>query len=407
MNIIFYSVVILGLLFFVFVIFCAVVNKKRRVLLKEQEQEHTRGKFAKCPGCGVLNHRNATKCSFCSAPLTPPPSPPPSSAVPDQTPPAVESGQDMPPRSSLPVLPVPARPAPSGAASSVVSSGPADELLKKFPWKYAWPEPSAYTLITVGFLYVAVIVIYGVAVGIYQMGKAGVEQLNEVTRDKASRTISPWDPGDRTQPSAQPGVEPVAVPPGARQVAPAAPAAPIPHGTPTPIPSSTPIALSGEPEEQVRQLLLYLESNNWNLARQAREQIVQAGPVAVPLLIQEITHPDQWVRSHVMTALGRLADPRAVPALVNILRGADIVAAVQAASALGGIRDADSRGALISVLSSPDERLRHAAVDALGRQGMPESVAPVQALQSDPVERVRAAVNTALIRLSEKDAPRP
>ena len=378
MNILFYSFVILGLIFYLYLIPAWFLNKKRDKLIDEMEKQYTRKRFLKCPSCGVLNAIQSGTCVFCqkSLPESLPPQPQPAESPPQ---PLTGSGEkDI--QSQAPDAKI-----PSPEAQIPPSSPGKKPGLDSFFYRNVWPMPTSTVLISMTSVYLLVIFIYGFAVGIYRLGKEGVKQVQEASLTAAKRQE------ERNAPFPEP-------PPPYPPQSPTAPQAPV--RTPTPIPSPSPLVVTGSEEEQIEQLMLYLENKDWNIAAHARKILVTKGKKAALALVKEIDHPDSMMRTHVMTALGEIGEPETAPGLINALDHEDPLTQIQAVTALGHIPAAGVLEALLKALKHPDWRVRHAAIVSLKAQGNPEALPALEPFQADPNERLRSAAKEAVAALA-------
>ncbi|OQB22130.1 MAG: HEAT repeat protein [candidate division BRC1 bacterium ADurb.Bin183] len=347
----FYIFVVAGLLIFLYFIAAVFINKKRDRLIGTMQEEFTREKFRKCPQCGVLNSGKASVCPYCKT----------------------ELGAQLPPDI-----------AEAAAVSEKDGKGP----LSQFPYKYLWPLPSSQLLITLISIYLVIIFIYGFFAGVYTLGKKGVEQLNEVTRT-ASQKAAVRDAESERRAHESAGQK---------------------HGTlssvslktPTPIPTSPPFNLSGSPEEQVAELMIHLESEDWNKSVLAKKALIGMGKVASPALAKEIKHPDQMIRTHVITALAEIADPSSANALMEAVSHDDVVTIVQAVYALRHFKGEKVYSKLKETLNHKDWRVRCAAIAALEKMGDPKVLTEIRSMQKDANERVQEAARKAVATLEAK-----
>jgi len=379
MNILFYAFVILGLLFHLYLIPAWFLNKKRDRLIDEWEKQYTKKRFLKCPGCGVLNAVQSKTCVFCnkSLPESLPPQPQAAQSPPK---PLTGSGEkDLP-------SPAPDARIPSLEAQIPPFSPGKKARLDSFFYKNPWPMPTSTVLISLTSIYLLVIFIYGFAVGIYRLGKEGVKQVQEASQTAAKRHAERNDSLPEPPP-----------PPSSPQ---SSPAPQVPVRTPTPIPSPSPLVVTGSEDEQIVQLMLYLENKDWNIATQARKILATKGKKAALALVKEIDHPDSMIRTHVITALGELGEPETAPRLILALRHEDFLTVIQATTALGNIRAPGVVDGLVQVLKHPDWRVRHAAIAALKAQGNPRAIQALEPFQSDPNERLRSAAKEAVATLN-------
>ncbi|MBN1900466.1 HEAT repeat domain-containing protein [Candidatus Sumerlaeota bacterium] len=376
MYLLFYMFVVLGILFYIYLIPAHILNKKRDRLIDEMEKSYTKQKFKKCPHCSVLNPLDAVICEFCKKELPAAPQPLHTQAPETETS-SHEKPGDKTPQSAHAPAPLP-------------QNRPASSQLEKFPYNRVWPLPNATALISITAIYLLVVFVYGFVAGIYSLGKQGVQQLEEVTREAAKRQAEREASYAPSPPPEETGTQPAQKP---MQIA--------SHSTPTPVPSITPLSVSGTDEEQINQLMLYLESADWNVSSQAKKLLVAKGEQAVPSLSGEIDHPDVMVRTHAITALGEIASVRAIPALTGALSHSDPVTVIQAATALGGIHGEGVVEALSHSLKHSDWRVRQAAVLSLANLGDIQALSALFAIQNDPNEAVRNAVKKAVSDLQQ------
>lgn len=374
-GVLFYIYVFAGILFFLYLIVAHQINKKRDRLITEMQADYTRQKFLKCPHCGVLNAKGATVCQYCNeelpclvAPVAPPP--------------------QMEPASPQAVVQAPKPVAkPSGAPQGQKG------LLNKFPYKYIWPTPKMSFLITIITVYILVLLLYGFFAGIYILGKEGVEELNKVRRQSAKRIAR--------REATSSGMN---VPSSAGSQVPSVSSQPsLLVRTLTPIPSPSPLVLTGSKDEQITHLVLILESGNWNRAIQARRALIQMGKPAAIALAKEVNHPDEMMRTHVITALSEIAEPSTASALIEALSNQDIVTVIQAVWALRNFKDEEVVNVLRNQLRHKDWRVRMAAIGSLEKQSNTSIIADLVEMQNDPNSRVQDAAKNALQRLQKKE----
>ena len=368
MNTIFYIFVVTGVLFYLYLLFAYLVDKKRDVLILDLEKNFSRSNFKKCPHCGVLNLPYAKMCEFCKRKMPV-----------DE---AGEPGEETPPP--------PLEPPPEESPPPETSTPPKGPDLKKFPYSVAWPLLNPAALISVTGIYLAVILIYGFFAGVYALGKKGVEQIDEISIQAAKQRASRQTPAYETY--GQKLLQPPTRTPDR-----------LPVRTPTPMPSPTPFSLAGSLEEQITQLMLHLENEDWNVSRQARKKLVEIGKPAAKELAKEVDHPDPMVRTHVISALGEIGDPVAADALIGLLERDDPVTVILAATALGRIGTKTCVRALEGILDHPDWRIRRAAVLSLAESGDSVSVKALLPLVEDDHEKVREAASKAVEKLKEKE----
>jgi len=226
-------------------------------------------------------------------------------------------------------------------------------------------------------------------IGIYTMGKAGVKQLEEVSRKTAKRQAE--KEASRY------------VAPSASTVKPRQYSAPVKAQSPTPVSTPTPLVLTGSAEEQITQLMLHLESKDWNTAIQAKKMLISKGKPAADALATEIDHPDIRIRTHVISALGEIGAPESAPYLIDTLDNEDSLTVIQSAYALGNIKSADVVDELIAILKHPDWRVRHAAVLSLEKQDDIKALTALIPLQNDKNDKVKNAAAKAVTSLQESE----
>ncbi len=358
-EVLFAIFVILGGLFYVYLVAVHFINKKREQLIKAMEEAFARKKFVKCPSCSVLNRIGARFCEFCKKPLPAPPEKP-SEEIPGV--PSVESVEKSADETPEQLVPQPVAPLPSPKP-----------WIESFPFHRTWPTPSTTALISITSAYVFIIVVFLVFSEIYNVTKEGVIELRDVSKGMAKRR------------------------------APIVSSQPIPPPTSTPTPSPTPFSVTGTREEQITKLMLLLESEDWNVANEAKKRLIEMGKLAALALAKEINHPDEMMRTHVITALGQMRIPETAPALIGALKHPDPITATQSATALGNIEAQEVVGALIGALKHPDWRVRLGAVEALGKQGDPKALPAILTLREDANERIRQAALKAIAILQKKD----
>jgi HEAT repeat protein len=405
MNIIFYTFVVLGFIYHIYIVAAYFINRKRDQLIKLEEEKETKQKYNKCPHCGVLNPRSASTCQFCKKNLP--------AAM--QPPESTNAGQKVSPGSGEENLPLECpEQAPPPAVRFLRKNTPAlkkdDTKLDSFLFKNLLPMPNMTAIISFTSFYIMVIFVYSFLISVYTIGKVGVDQLNEVTKRQAEKQYRKRSPGIQKDlrvniSSSGNNAKNIMIkaPPVPEKTLP-----PVPVHTMTPEPSATPLNIHGTENEQITQLMLYLESENWNTALSAKKSIIKKGSPAVPHLIKEITHPDSMIRTHVITALGKIADPDSVPALRAALDHEDPVTVIQVISALSNIK-ADGVGeAITDMVHSKDWRIRRACAFAYGKIAADSSradsfIAILENLKNDKSSKVRDAAENALKSLMKKE----
>ena len=371
-SIAFYIFAVIGLLFFIYVAIGHALNKKRDKLVKDMEADFEKSRFVKCPECGVLNPKSSKTCDYCKKPLP--------GAVP-KSPEKEKEGAQAPAKPAVPM------------------QGKKPEL-DSFFFKNPWPVPNTSALISLISFYVIVIFVYAFGMGVYSLGKRGVEQVDEASK-KAAAKMSRREQDMKQRKETSMKFSNSRETPSQTAKSSAPPEMPVQSATP--IPSPTSIEVTGSPEEQINKLMLFLESENWNVAVQAKEQLVNMGKPAAMALVKEVEHPDAMVRTHVITALGEIAEPETASALIDAADHSDPVTVIQTVTALGNIPAPEVVPHLMKMLDHDDWRVRNAAVLSLKKQNAQQALSSIRKLTNDPNERVSQSASEAVEALSRKD----
>ncbi|HSY21586.1 MAG TPA: HEAT repeat domain-containing protein, partial [Polyangiaceae bacterium] len=128
--------------------------------------------------------------------------------------------------------------------------------------------------------------------------------------------------------------------------------------------------------------------------------------VALPFVLERMSHPSPEVRGWATHLLGELAYPDALPSLLVALCDEDEATRASAAFAIGAIGKSFAQqviDALEALATSPDPRKRAAALRAAGEVREPALVPELIRSLSDPDEMVIAAAREALIRTTRQD----
>jgi hypothetical protein len=124
-------------------------------------------------------------------------------------------------------------------------------------------------------------------------------------------------------------------------------------------------------------IIQHLGHQHWYVVRNAAElcgEMELAG--AVPLLTQQIDHPDERVRKAVAQALSRIGTVGTVDPLRHLFQDPSATVRIQAVAHLGGRRARGMTfpiGEMLRKEENPD--VQHEALLALGRIGSPEAIA--------------------------------
>jgi hypothetical protein len=128
--------------------------------------------------------------------------------------------------------------------------------------------------------------------------------------------------------------------------------------------------------------------------------------VALPFVLERMSHPSPEVRGWATHLLGELAYPDALPALLVALCDEDEATRASAAFAIGAIGKSFAQqviDALEALATSPDPRRRAAALRAAGEVREPALVPELIRSLADPDDTVVAAAREALIRTTRQD----
>jgi HEAT repeat protein len=133
-------------------------------------------------------------------------------------------------------------------------------------------------------------------------------------------------------------------------------------------------------EKQVEQLLQAADFHR-SLVRPTKDALIRAGGEAVEsVMIRQLDHLREWVRSLAVEVLGELGSTQAVPRLLTVLRQDEPEIRVLAANALGQIGTEDAVHELAEALIDDDSWLvEMAAASALRRINTPAARAALDA----------------------------
>lgn len=133
---------------------------------------------------------------------------------------------------------------------------------------------------------------------------------------------------------------------------------------------------------------------------------------AVEPLIDALKDPTSVVRSHSITALGKIGGPHALPAVISTLKteavrsALDIGVCYRAIEALHRLGDT-AAGCLIHALKHPDKAIRRKAATLLGKTGEAGAVKLLIGALTDEHPRVRSRAAHALGRIGNPAAVEP
>jgi HEAT repeat protein len=133
---------------------------------------------------------------------------------------------------------------------------------------------------------------------------------------------------------------------------------------------------------------------------------------AVEPLIDALKDPTSVVRSHSVTALGKIGGPQACPAVISALKAEavrnalDIGVCYRAIEALHRLGEAAAEF-LISALKHPDTAIRRKAATLLGKTGEVGAVDLLIGALKDEHPRVRSRAAHALGRIGSPSAVKP
>ena len=133
---------------------------------------------------------------------------------------------------------------------------------------------------------------------------------------------------------------------------------------------------------------------------------------AVEPLIDALKDPTSVVRSHSVTALGKIGGPQALPAVVSALKteavrsALDIGVCYRAIEALHRLGETAAE-CLMHALKHPDKAIRRKAATLLGKTGEEGAVELLTIALKDKHPRVRSRAAHALGRIGNPDAVEP
>ncbi len=155
---------------------------------------------------------------------------------------------------------------------------------------------------------------------------------------------------------------------------------------------------------EINQLIEKLSSPDWQVNRQASQQLMQAGEVAVPALIAALNSSDLRRTIAVISALEVIEDARAVDPLVALMQTNRAELAQPLVFALGrlGIPAVPALAALIQDAAIPVD-VRVQAASALARTDAIEAVAPLWRALADDEPHVRETAANSLAWIRQPD----
>lgn len=147
-----------------------------------------------------------------------------------------------------------------------------------------------------------------------------------------------------------------------------------------------------------------LSSGHAGIRSMAIESLIQIGPKAVPILVEQLASQNVDLQVHTLTILGKIGDKTAVPAVQKLLyeRPEDPNVRFGAYEALGRLPSAKTAISLASGLHDPDEQVRMAAAKAIDKNLSPVLLAGLKNMIKAGDEDARQVVGTLLE--SESDA---
>ncbi|MDD1686309.1 HEAT repeat domain-containing protein [Methanoregula sp.] len=149
-------------------------------------------------------------------------------------------------------------------------------------------------------------------------------------------------------------------------------------------------------EEKIRRLSALIRDPDPAIRVVAVEELRATGLPGFNPLHTAVQDPDTGVRSAAAEALGAIKSVRALPSLIRLLRtDPETVVRIASARALGVIQDAYAIPPLIEQLSHPDDGVRSAAASALGTIGSP-ALPAILTKTRDRNTRIRAAAIRSL-----------
>lgn len=162
--------------------------------------------------------------------------------------------------------------------------------------------------------------------------------------------------------------------------------------------------LAGQGERSVPYLAFVgSNSQDWNARLVAIQTLGKMRATsALPVVADQLSHENSWVRIAAAHALGEIGGDRSVRALSGALGDSTdtVVAAIAVALGKSGSREALT--AVADLLDHANPRVRGSAVAAVGRLGDSEDVDLVDPLLTDPDDGVRFKARQAIDRLAAK-----
>ena len=134
-----------------------------------------------------------------------------------------------------------------------------------------------------------------------------------------------------------------------------------------------------------------------------------SNPVAVPLLVAQLSDTDEGVRKGAAEALGKIGDKAAVPKLIELSQKDTAQVQRVAIGALALIADVSAESTLTAAVTNPatNGEARSQAAAGLGKIATPTAVATLIKTLTDDDLKLRSAAIAALARAGRSEAAAP
>jgi HEAT repeat protein len=138
-------------------------------------------------------------------------------------------------------------------------------------------------------------------------------------------------------------------------------------------------AVNGD-ADAIRQLISFLSSPDWKVKIGARDVLVEAGPPAVPQLLEALEDQSFDTRWGAKQALDAMKAPDVLPSLLPLLSHSNALVREDAVSILGSIGDSAAIPHLVPALRDDSYEVRREAATALKKLGWEPATAAERAV---------------------------
>jgi HEAT repeat protein len=165
---------------------------------------------------------------------------------------------------------------------------------------------------------------------------------------------------------------------------------------------------SGENQKDLETLLWKAYAHEDSTVRlNARHQLEDLGPVALPFLLEKLQQEDVTTRSRAASALGLIKDPQAVEPLIQALKDESSKVRLSVASVLGRMSDQRAIKPLLELLKDENKDIRGVAGMSLGMLKAVEAIEPLTAFLDDKDWQTRHDTILALAQMQDDRVVEP